>query len=386
MNDSELAKKETEQPAPEQAVVEPISSEADAEKAVAGQEPEQASLPQPSARRAGLLVAVVALLLALGIGVATYLLWRELGTLRQAQQQEAAQLTARVDNLQSEVRQLSGALTGELTGVRREQEALQRALDEVRAMEHRGRGDWVVAEVEYLMRIANDRVQLQRDVDTAVAALRAADDRLRDLSDPAFHPVRAQLAREITALEAVREPDIPGLTLVLNSLAERAEQAPLSLQYHGDRGLTPVGADALQPAQGVEDWRGFLHAVWEDLKSLVVVRRNKAPVGAMLPPDQEFFLHQNLRLKLETAQLAALQRNEAAYRGSLQTAREWLTTYFDGSDGTVTAMLTEIDRLEQAQINPPLPDISGSLRMLRETTPAAPGTGDGRAQPGAGQP
>ncbi len=386
MNDSEQAKKETEQPTPGSAVTEPVPPEADEEKAAAGQESEQVLPPQPPARRAGLLVGVIALVLALGIGAATYFLWRELGALQQAQQQEAAQLTSRGDNLQSEIRQLSGALTEELAGVRREQEALQRALNEVRAAEHRGRDDWIVAEAEYLMRIANDRVQLQRDVATAIVALSAADERLRDLSDPVFHPVREQLAREITALKAVREPDIPGLALVLNSLAERAGQAPLSLQYHGGRGQTPVGADALQPAQGVEDWRGFLHAIWQDLKSLVVVRRNKEPVGAMLSPDQEFFLHQNLRLKLETAQLAALQRNEAAYRGNLQTAREWLATYFDASDGTVTAMLTEIDRLEQAQINPPLPDVSGSLRMLREMASAASGTGDGRAQPSAGQP
>lgn len=386
MNDSERAIKETEQPVPEAAVAEAVPPEVDAERNAAAQEPEQVSLPQPPARRAGLLVGVVALLFALGIGATTYFLWRELGVLHQAQQQEAAQLNSRGDELQSEVRRLISALADELAGVRREQEALQRALNEVRAVERRGRDDWIVAETEYLMRIANDRVQLQHDINTAITALDAADERLRDLNDPVFHPVREQLAREITALKAVREPDIPGLTLVLNSLAERAGQAPLSLQYHGGRGQTAVGADALQPAQGVEDWRGFLRAIWQDLKSLVVVRHNKEPVGAMLPPDQEFFLHQNLRLKLETAQLAALQRNEAAYRSNLQTAREWLTAYFDRSDGTVTAMLTELDRLEQAQINPPLPDISGSLRMLREMTSTASGSDDRRAQPSAGQP
>ncbi|MFA7098063.1 MAG: uroporphyrinogen-III C-methyltransferase, partial [Gammaproteobacteria bacterium] len=89
---------------------------------------------------------------------------------------------------------------------------------------------------------------------------------------------------------------------------------------------------------------------------------------------------------LETAQLATLQRNEPAYQSNLHGARELLVTYFDQDSGAVTAMLAELDRLAQAQINPELPDISGSLRVLRKTVSTPSDTDEERAPAGADQP
>lgn len=376
MNDSELAKRE---PGPVTEQDEPLPGQPAPDEPPPP--PTAGVAPPQAARRGGLLVGMVAILLALGAGAGTYLVWQQLEAIRATQQQELSRLASRAGDLQGEVDRLSGALSQGLAGARQGQEAVQRAVDALQAAERRGREDWVIAEAGHLMRIANDTLHLQRDVDTAIAALMAADVRLRDLGDPAFHAVREPLAREIAALRAVAVPDVAGLTLVLGSLAERVEQIPLAMQFHGGRGQIPAAAEVAHPAPDAMDWRAFLRNVWDDLKSLVVIRRSKEPVGAMLPPDQEYFLRQNLRLKLEAAQLAALRRNEAAYGNSLQTAREWLNAYFDKGAGAVTAMLTEIDRLEQARLNPPLPDISGSLRALRE---AAAGTG---AQTGAaGQP
>ena len=386
MNDSELAKREPE-PTPEQPAGGVAEEAPPSEETPAATGQTQPQAPAKTAARGGLAIGVIALLLAIAAGAGAYLAWQELQAIRVSQQEDTQQLTARTDDLQREIQQLPNALSQELADMRQEQATQREMLNALRtAVNRRDRSDWVVAEVEYLLRIANDRLRLHHDVGTALTALTAADERLHELGNPAFLPVREQVAREVAALRAAVEPDIPGLSLVLNSLAERVEQLPLSLQYHGGRGQAPAATDAAAPADAVHDWRAFLRAVWEDLKGLVVIRRNQGTVGAMLPPDQEFFLRQNLRLKLETAQLATLQRNEPAYQSNLHGARELLVTYFDQDSGAVTAMLAELDRLAQAQINPELPDISGSLRVLRKTVSTPSDTDEERAPAGADQP
>ncbi|MGB0713984.1 MAG: uroporphyrinogen-III C-methyltransferase, partial [Gammaproteobacteria bacterium] len=107
------------------------------------------------------------------------------------------------------------------------QSDLQTAMGNVRLFAAKGPEGWVLAEVEYLMRIANHRLMLQRDPVTAEVAMRAADQRLRSLNDPVLVPVREKLAAEINALGALPKPDLEGMGLSLDALAESVAGLPL---------------------------------------------------------------------------------------------------------------------------------------------------------------
>ena len=87
----------------------------------------------------------------------------------------------------------------------------------------------------------------------------------------------------------------------------------------------------------------------------------------MLPPDQQLFLQQNLRLQLEAARISLLRGNQALYDTSLQTASQLLRDHFDGSDTGVQNYLEQIDKLAKLNVRPELPDISASLMALRDT-------------------
>jgi uroporphyrin-III C-methyltransferase len=246
------------------------------------------------------------------------------------------------------------------------QQAAQQAIATVRELSGRGRGEWQAAEAEYLMRIANHRLLLLRDVDTAVVALSAADERLRVLSDPLFLPVRERLAEELAALRAVPQPDLAGLSVALSGLAQRAEALPLEGASPRPVQVSLAGASA----QEAEDWRSLARAVWAELRGLIVIRRRDEPIGPLLAPEEHFFAHQNLRLKLEIARLALERGDAPGYRLHLDTAVEWLSAHFDLDDSGVRAMREELARLRETPIAPALPDISGSLRALRETASA----------------
>jgi uroporphyrin-3 C-methyltransferase len=86
----------------------------------------------------------------------------------------------------------------------------------------------------------------------------------------------------------------------------------------------------------------------------------------MLPPEREYFLRENLRLQLAAARLALLRTDQAQYRAALQTAQQWLARYFDRQNAGVQQLLGRLQELAAVDIAPVMPDVSASLRLLRQ--------------------
>ncbi len=337
--------------------------------------PPQADTGPARARRPWL--AIVALLVALLVGIGAYLAWQDLrarlASAADAQGALDGRLTAAQAASTSTGAALDARLTELATGLAGQQEALerQRELAEqtylaLREEVGQDRNRWIVAEIEYLMRVAAHRLALAGDVPAAIAALQAADGRLNDLADPTWLDVREQVADEIAALRAVPRVDVEGLALALRSLAKRAETLPvLGARYRaGDPRAADPAAGSDAGARG-ENWREALDVAWRELRQLVEVRRNDQPVEPMLAPELEYFLYQNLRLQLDAARLAVLRGEGPLYVESLRSARDWAATYFDPEHTATQAMVAELDRLLAVELAPPLPEVGGALRALR---------------------
>ncbi|MGB0713082.1 MAG: uroporphyrinogen-III C-methyltransferase, partial [Gammaproteobacteria bacterium] len=103
-----------------------------------------------------------------------------------------------------------------------------------------------------------------------------------------------------------------------------------------------------------------------NLKGLVTVRRHNRPVQALLSPKEAFFLRENLRLRLYSARSQLLDGKADAARADLIMAGQWLAEHFVASDPAVTHMMEELERISGANVALAMPDISGSLRALRE--------------------
>ncbi|MFP5506473.1 MAG: uroporphyrinogen-III C-methyltransferase [Gammaproteobacteria bacterium] len=334
------------------------------------------SAPAP-ARSPALPLAILALLIALGTLVGGYFVWHEVQRQGAWQQQVLGQIDSRGQSLDQRLETFKDRLDSDLAASERSRRAveeqqrelaaaqagLEDALAALRAQLGRSQHDWVLAEVQYLLTVANQRVQLQRDTVTAIAALESADRRLHSLADPGFNPVREQIARELDALRAVAAPDLAGIALTLDTLAKTADELPL--RDAQARVFSPEPAAAAD-APAERDWLHLPRLIWDELKRLVVVRRNDVPVGPMLAPEQQFFLYENLRLQLSMARLAALTGDTASYRASLTTAAGWLDAHFAADAPRVGAARTELERLAALELRPALPDVSASLRLLRE--------------------
>jgi uroporphyrin-III C-methyltransferase len=86
----------------------------------------------------------------------------------------------------------------------------------------------------------------------------------------------------------------------------------------------------------------------------------------LLPPSQEYFLRENLKLSLLSSRLALLSRDEASFRQGLRTAQLWTARYFDGKAGEVMRMSDALKKLAASDIRIEIPDISSSLQAVRK--------------------
>jgi uroporphyrin-3 C-methyltransferase len=309
-------------------------------------------------------LATVALAVALVAGAVALYMWKEMEQARTTTALTQDDLSDRIGDLESansaRGAELAEARQGNEDVVRQNAE-LKSALDQLRTRVTRDRGDWLLTEADFLLATANRKLRFEGDVGSAIAAVEEAADRLQRLNDPSLVPVRTLVARDVQALRRIPGVDRTRLAVQISALIQSVAQLPLT------QGLSaPATATKPEPERPeVSGWRGFFPALWHDIKGLVTIHRMEQPVMPLLPPEQRFFLHQNLALKLEAARVSLLQREPAIYQEALNEAQVWMTRYFDAEAPAVRTTLEQLARLREANIAPALPDIGESLRQLR---------------------
>lgn len=224
------------------------------------------------------------------------------------------------------------------------------------------RSDWELAEAEYLLQLANQRLLLGGDTHAALELLTSADAIVRELDDSGLLPVRAALAKDIAALKAIPAVDIEGTYLAIAAANEQAAKLPL-IRAPEIQPEAPTTAAA--PTQTWQERLGNgLESALHKLDQLVQIRRRDEPYKPLLAPQYEAALRQNLKLMFEQAQSALLAGNQQLYVSSLDKAQFWLTTYFTLDESAARSVVAAIDELKARQIKPELPDASTARRAL----------------------
>jgi uroporphyrin-3 C-methyltransferase len=228
----------------------------------------------------------------------------------------------------------------------------------------RSRDEAILLEVEQAVTLAAQQLQLAGNVQTAVLALQAADAKLARLDRPQFIPLRKTLAKDLDRLRALPFVDVPGLSLKLEGAIVAIDKLPLSMD---ERPRSPERAAAAKPAPAPDLpwWRRAGEEFLQEVKGLVRIQRFDRSEPVLLPPDQAFFLRENLKLRLLNARLALFARDAWTFRNELRTSQEWLGRYFDGQDKAVQTTIANLRQLTAAEINIELPNLNESLNALR---------------------
>ena len=223
------------------------------------------------------------------------------------------------------------------------------------------RDAWLLAEAEYYMQIANAQLQLAGNPELAMLALNHADERVVQLGDPRLTGVRQALSDELRALEIMEKPDTAGISLTLASLADVVDALPLKQQAvtSGDS----ADAEVDPTLTGMERaWASVRNA----LDGVVKVRDADEVERPFVAPEAQYFLRANLSLQLQAARLALLRGEDEIFRQSLDDADAWLAEFYADDSASVRSARDTINEIRDSVFQVAMPDISGSLRLLRQ--------------------
>jgi uroporphyrin-3 C-methyltransferase len=277
-------------------------------------------------------------------------------THEKAEQGDRALLAKAVEQT-AELQRRYGALEGRLEEFQTQAEAL-RSLYQEAAL---SRDDALLAEVEQNIMIALQQLQFTGNVQAAILALEAADERLARQERPQFLPLRRSLARDLERLRTTPFVDIPGMNLRLENVVTSTDRLPLLLAFSSQK--SPPKPEV--PPEAASWWKKLLADSWQEISGAVRIRRFDGKEPVLLSPEQEVILRANIKLRLLNARLALFSRDQWLFRNELQAAQEWLQRYFDTEDAHVKKAQDALAELAAAKIIVTYPNLNDSLGALQ---------------------
>ena len=322
-------------------------------------------------------VVIVMFLLVLGIiGAGYWYYMQQQGSsdsLAKAQQANTAQVndmlsdrkqtadTLRMLNMQNgELKDAVDSLQQQNSALVQQAEATQQQLN---SMEGQRPADWLIAEADYLVRMAGRKLWLENDVRTATLLLVNADKRLKSLADPSVLPVRAKLAEDIQTLQQMNPVSQSSVALALTGMLAQIDKLPL------DTFEKPVEADAdsNELSESADDWKENLAKVWHSIvDGFLTVKSLEGPVEPVMSLQAQFLVKEQLRLQLMHAQSAALKADPGLYEQSLLYAKTMLEEHYDVEKSQVTGFISALDNLVDTDISQPIPSQLASQKPLEQ--------------------
>jgi uncharacterized protein HemX len=335
---------------------------------------------------AGLWIGILAIVLTIILAVGGFYFLQQLRISQDSENSQDSQklleidkamngLQAQLSSVQAQIASVNDELTGKdnhftqtladfsklheerLDTTRKE---LENSISVLQRQLGKTRGDWLLADAEYLLTVANQRLHLVGDVGTTREALEAADQRLRESGDAAVFKVREQIAKEIALLNGVTVPDIVGIYASIQNLQDEVEGLSVFLPHAGKSAETPEENPEL-PEQNT----GLLNSLAKHLGGYVVIRHTNLSVNAILTPEEAHFIKQQLKVRLEMIEIALVQQNETLFISSITDAKQWLKKNFAENQQT-EQFIAELEKLGSIQIHSQYPDVSTSLKMLKD--------------------
>jgi len=345
---------------------------------------------------------VIALLLTLA---ALALAWQTQGRVRALEQElvrrqtesQAVAAEARVLARSAQELARDAAAKAALLDARVAEASLQRSqVEELLQSVSRSRDENVLADVEAAVRVALQQSAITGSAEPLVATLKQADERLARFNQPQLERVRRAVNRDLDRVKALGVIDVPALTLRLDEATRAVDnlpllaqvQTPAELRARAVAGGRPAGAAAVavppsaaapaaaaapaRTASAASDWRDRLREWWQqgqgqvgdELRALVRVTRIDQPEAMLIAPEQQFFLRENLKLRLLNARLALLSRQFEIAQSDLRDAQAALDRYFDRNSKRTQAFSELLRSVSQQARQPGVPRPDDTLAAL----------------------
>jgi len=327
---------------------------------------------------------------------------RELVQRQDASQRDAAEARALARTAQDQAR--DAAAKSALLEARVAEAAMQRSqVEELLQSVARSRDENVVADVEAAIRVAMQQSAITGSAEPLLATLRQAEERLARYNQPRLERVRRAVQRDLERTRALGLVDVSTLTARIDEAVRQVDDLPLlsvaapagpargsgrsgagatpgSAPVHAaaaasaaaTAGAASTAAAGSGTAASPVDWRARLAAWWRgvaeqvgnEVRALVRVTRVDSADSALIAPDQQFFVRENLKLRLLNARLALFARQFEIAQADLREAQGSIDRYFDRSSKRVAAVSDALRQVGTQARQAALPRPDESLSAL----------------------
>jgi uncharacterized protein HemX len=226
----------------------------------------------------------------------------------------------------------------------------------------RSQDERIAADIEQTLLLAQQQLQLAGNVRAALIGLEAAETRLTQLGKPQFAGLRNAIAKDVARLKLLPAADIEGTSARLEALIQNVDR--LKPESDTEPRLPVARKTGVGP---VDTLAKFSQEAWTEFKDLVRIRRLDHPELPLLTPSQNYFLRQNLKLRLLSARIALLQRDEASFRADIAAARDWSNRYFSHQDEASKSFVANLEALLRVPVALKDAQIAASLQAVRLT-------------------
>jgi len=319
-----------------------------------------------------MVLGAVAIVIALAIGAGLYLNGKHQADLQaQTNQKLSDQLSALQQQASSDKQQLTQQLSGAETALQTAQQQqnasakeLETLREKVAVISGNDVRSWLLAQADYLVKLAGRKLWSDQDVTTAAALLKSADASLADMNDPSVMNVRRALTQDISNLSSVTQVDYDGVILKLNQLSNNVDNLRLA---DNDSDDAPMDSDGGELSGSVREWRQNLVKSWHNfMDDFITIRRRDNTAQPLLAPNQDVYLRENIRSRLLIAAQAVPRHQDEIYKQSIDTVSAWVRAWYDTNDAATKAFLAQLDELSQQNINMDLPDNLESQPLLEQ--------------------
>ena len=336
---------------------------------------------QTVVKKSGTGLSLLAILIALGVGGAGYYFGQQKvdefqqkltaleaqinnKTVVSAPAQEVKFDTTQLAQLESankatqnkiaQVEELINAKSHELVG-------LQSQINKVSAQANAQQPtDWLFSEADFLLNNALRKLVLDNDVDTAVSLLKLADETLAKVNNSQSAAIRSAINQDLKQLLSVAGVDQNSVMQKLSQLANTVDELPvLDVNFGDDQNATKLSDSLSDWAENAEkSATSFLNHF------IRISPKHGEDRKELLAPNQDIYLRENIRLRLQLAIMAVPRQQNELYKQSLEAVASWIRSYFDTNAEVTQSFLKSVDELSEVSIYVDVPSQLQSLSML----------------------
>ncbi|MEY4591372.1 MAG: hypothetical protein RIR18_267 [Pseudomonadota bacterium] len=216
-----------------------------------------------------------------------------------------------------------------------------------------------LAEIEHVLMLAIQQLQLNADVSTALNTLQAIDNRLSKMERTQFSGLRTALTHDIDRLRKIPVTDLPGMSQRLENLLIGIDHLPFNMDTRPSIAKDPT------PTVEISPWTVLLTGIWSEIKGVIRIERIEGGTPLLLSIDQQFFVRETLKLRLLSARLSLMARDQHSFRHELEASLALLTQHFNQEDKTAQNTASVLRQLTGTSLQVELPTLSESLVAVR---------------------